>query len=410
MAQPKVTIIQGNGNLGRGQTNLDGVAALVLGAAALPVAAGNAVLGTAFIINSLTEAIGLGITPDYDLANTVRVYGHIADFYQEGDGPELHVLLVPQATTLTQMLDKSLAFAAPLLRDAGGRIKLLAVARNPATGAPAATILDGLDSDVSNALVKAKELRQAEFDQYRYPNIIIEGRSFSGNTASVKDLRAVDGPLANRVSVCLAAEPTQSLLYPGYAAVGLLLGRAARVPVQRNVGRVKDGAVAGVLNAGLSNGLALSAYSEAQLTALNDKGYIYLRKHVGVDGFFFNDDHTATVLSDDYSGISRGRVMDKASTLTHQVYTIELLDEIDVDPTTGKMQPAVIKSYQRSVERSIEENMLVNGEASGVTVTVDPNQNVLSTDRIQTVVAITPKGTARQIVAELNYANPLATQ
>ncbi len=39
---------------------------------------------------------------------------------------------------------------------------------------------------------------------------------------------------------------------------------------------------------------------------------------------------------------------------------------------------------------------------------VDPDQNVLSTDRIATVVRITPKGVARQIVATLTYSNPSA--
>ena len=408
MSLPSVKINQGNGNLGRSSTNLDGVAALVLGAVA-PTGVGAAVLGTAFALNSLAEAEAVGIIPEYDADNNVRVWGHIADFYQEGDGPELHVLLVSQATTLAQMLDKTQSFAAKLLRDQAGRIKLLAVARNPATGAAAPTITDGLDADVTAAIAKAKELRQAEFEQYRYSSFIVEGRSFSGNTASVKDLRAVDGPNANRVSVCLAAEPSISAIYPGYAAVGLLLGRAARIPVQRNVGRVKDGAITDVLNAGLSNGLPVSAYSEAQLTALNDKGYIFLRKHVAKDGFFFNDDHTATVLSDDYSSLARGRVIDKASKLVYLTYVEDLLDEVEVDSRTGQLPVSVIKSYQSDAETAIENAMVTQGELSGVSVVVNSSQNVLATDQITTTVYLTPKGTARQIVANLNFSNPATT-
>jgi hypothetical protein len=293
-----------------------------------------------------------------------------------------------------------------LLRDQGGRIKLLGLVRNPPTGATTTT-QDGLDQDVVTALATAKDLVAAEQAQYRYVNIVLEGRGFSGNTASVKDLRATDGPRANRVSVLLAAEPAVSAVYPGYAAVGLLLGRLARVPVQRNAGRVKSGAVP-VLTAGFSNGLPVSSYTETQLDVLNDKGYVYLRRHVGLDGFFFNDDHTATVLSDDYSSISRGRTIDKASDLTRQVYVQELLDEIDVDPDSGQMQPSVIKSYQGAVETAIEREMQSQGEISGVVVDVDPDQNVLSTDQIKTVVRLTPKGTARTIVAELTYSNPSA--
>jgi Protein of unknown function (DUF2586) len=406
MGQPKVTVNQANGALGRRAARLDGVAGLVLGAAALAAVAGYAALGTPFVVNSLPEAEGLGITAAYDATNQVRVHGTIADFFREGSGPELHVLLVPQATTLADMVDKTKLFGAKLLKDQGGRIKLLGLVRNPPAGA-STTVQDGLDQDVVSALALAKDLVATEQAQYRYVSIVLEGRGFAGNTASVKDLRAIDGPLANRVSVLLGAEPTVSSIYPGYAAVGLLLGRLARIPVQRNAGRVKSGAVP-VLTAGLSNGLNISSYTETQLDVLNDKGYIYLRKHVGVDGFYFNDDHTASPISDDFSGIARGRVLDKASTITRQVYVQELLDEIDVDPDSGRMQPAVIKSYQGAVETAIEREMQSQGEISGVQVDVDPDQNVLSTDRIETVVRITPKGVARQIVATLTYSNPSA--
>jgi hypothetical protein len=74
------------------------VAALVIGAAALAAVAGNAVVGTPFVVNSLPEAEGLGITAGYDSTNNVRVHGTIADFYREGAGPELHVLLVPKTS------------------------------------------------------------------------------------------------------------------------------------------------------------------------------------------------------------------------------------------------------------------------------------------------------------------------
>lgn len=401
MGLPKVLITQGNGNLGRLANSLDGVAALIIGGVAV---ADKLTLGEAIVLYAPEEAAVYGITPEYDETNSVLVYQHIADFYAEAElGAELHLMVVPQAETLESMVDPLKAFAAKLLKDQAGRIRLLGIVRNP-TADYVPVVADGLDQDVLNAITKAHALRIVEEEQYRYCSFIIEGRSFSGNIGSLADLRAADGPNANRVSVCLDADP-ELTDHVGYARVGLLLGRLARIPVQRNAGRVLDGAVV-ALTAGLSNGAAINTYTDVQLDTLNDKGYIFLRKHPETAGFFYNDDHTATPLTDDYSGISRGRVMDKASRIVRQVYVIRLLDDIEVDATTGKMLAAEIKSYQAEAQTQIERQMLTKGEISGVAVTVDPEQNILSTDEVATEVELVPKGIARKIKSLIKYSNP----
>jgi len=344
---------------------------------------------------------------NYDSTHGIAVFKHLVDFYSEaGEGSELHVMVIARTETLTTALLKTNNFAAKLLADKKGRIKLLAVARNPLAGYTP-TVTNGVDADVFTAIANAKDLRTQEAGFYRYCQFIVEGRSFAGaaGIATMTDLRAVNGPNANRVSVCLSAEPAQSLLTPGYASVGLLLGRLAADPVQRNPGRVKSGPLS-LLNAALSNGAAVSTFTDTQLNILNDKGYIFLRQHSGKDGFYFSNDWTATKPTDDYSRIARGRVMDKASRLVREVYVEELLDEVDVDPTTGLLATSQIKSYQASAQTKLEQEMKARKEIAGVVVTVDADQNVLSTDEIQTTIDITPRGVANRLKATLSYSNP----
>lgn len=230
----------------------------------------------------------------------------------------------------------------------------------------------------------------------------------TGVAGNLQDLRdAATGPNANRVGIVLSADPDVSVLqaeYAGYANVGLVGGRMAAIPVQRSIGRVRDGKLP-VTKAALSNGVDISQVSETDLVAIHDKGYIFMWKHIGIAGYYFNMDNAACPISDDYAYLSRGRTIDKAARLLRQVYLQDLLDEIEVDET-GKLEVSVVKSFQALGKNTIETNMLADGEASGVDVYVDPNQLILVTDKLEMQLRITPMGVAKEIIVNLGFQNP----
>jgi len=399
-----VTIIIGNGNLGRASAVLDGVTALVASGVAV---ADKFALGDVLALRSVADAENLGITAAYDLANKVLLHQHIADFYANaGEGVELYVMPVVNTVTMEDMADITKTYAPVLLDTLKGRVRQLIICRvPPADYAPA--FVNQFDPDVWAAITKAQALYASEFTKHRPIQILVEGRGFQGTAATAKDLRTL---AANRVSVviCQVAEvAARDARFADYAAVCLAAGRLAAIPVQRNIGRVKDGDVTVNGEAAFSDGTKLSAMSQASIDALDGFGYIFLIERDGKAGYFFNNDHTACPLTDDYAYIHRGRPIDKAARLVRQVYLEELLDDIEVDPITGKMAAAVIKSYQRAGEKAIEINMLANGEVSGVKVFVDPDQNILSTDKVSTVMRIVPKGMANEFEIKLSYENPL---
>lgn len=407
MTLPKVDITIGNGNLGRPAQTDDGVAALILSgiAVAAKFALGD-ILGP---FRSVKDAEALGIDASYDDTNKLLAHQHIKNFYDDGarDGNELYVMVVADTVTMDEMADKVNSYAKTLLESLGGKVKLLGITRVPDVAYVAAAV-DQFDPDVWAAITKAKALITEEFEAHRPVQVLIEGRDFQGTAGSAKNLRAADGPDANRVSVVMSADNDISAAeteYAPYAHVGYVLGRLADIPVQRNIGRVKAGALS-VTVPGLSNGEKLSTFTQTNIEALHDLGYILIRSYDQKPGYYFTDDPTACPVSDDYASIHRGRPIDKAVRLTRTVFVNELLDDIEVDAVTGKLAPAVIKGYQQNTEKTIEINMLNNAEISGVRCLVDPDQNILSTDKVEVNLAIVPKGMAREFLIKLNYENP----
>jgi hypothetical protein len=394
MGLPGVKINVLNGQLGRTPGSADGVAGLI----GSGVAAAGIALGEAKQIFGTEDAKALGLNEEYDTTNSTNLYRHIKDFYKEaGEGAELWVMIVSATTTMADMVDSVGNFAPVLLNAADGRIRLLGVTRKP-DGLYAPTYTSGMDDDAEAAMLGGHSLAEAFAAEYKPVRVMVEGRDFQGVVANLKDLRQ---GTQNRAGVVLAGLDANSKA----AAVGLVLGRMAAVPVQRNIGRVKDGDL-GLVNAYLSDGQRIESYSLGAWGAIHDKGYIFARKYQGRSGYYFNDDPAATVITDDYSSLARGRVIDKALLLAYTTYVNEILDDIEINPDNGQMNPAVVKSYQAMIENVLNLEMVNAGEASGVSVSIDPTQNVLSTDKVMISLAIVPKGYSKEIVVDLGFSNP----
>lgn len=386
MGLPKVEVKLGNGNLGRSVATADGVAGLVL----TGVAATGLPLGTPKVIFSVSDAESLGITSG---STNASAYRHIKEFYDlAGEGAELYIMLVADTVTLTQMADLADAGSAKKLLDAAqGRIRLLGLTRKPAAGyTPVLT--DGIDKDVLDAVTKAQQLALAFAAQYKPVRILIEGRAVdTENIAQLKDLRTLS---ANHVAIVIGSTASDAS-----ASVGLALGRAAVIPVQRNLGRVKDGALP-VLEAFI-NTKKVEDFTAAD--QVHDKGYIFLRTFVGRSGYFFNDDATCAPVTDDYSQLALGRVIDKVTLICYQTYLEELNDEIKVD-AQGRINVAVIKYLQGKIENAV--NTAMSEEISSFSAYINAEQNVISTGKITIAASVVPVGYTKQIEVLLGFENP----
>lgn len=182
------------------------------------------------------------------------------------------------------------------------------------------------------------------------------------------------------------------------------MGRIASIPVQRNIGRVKDGSL---FPTEMFIGSLKVDESGSVVASIFEKGYIVPRKHVGRSGYFYADDPMACDPTDDYAHIVNRRVIDKAYRIAYDTMLEELLDEIDLNED-GTMQHAVVKSWQQTLENAINRQMTANGELSatdgeGCQVYIDEKQNVVSTSKIVVTLKVRPHGYSRYIDVNLGF-------
>jgi len=393
MGLPSVDIEIQNGALGLTAGSADGVAALVVSGVAV---ASNIDLLEPKQIFSTDEAKALGLDEAYDTANGTEVWKNIKDFYaQAGEGAALWVMLYVNTTLMVTVADKANDIAKKVLDAAGGNIRLMAIGRIP-DGAYVPAYTSGFDDDAYDSIAIAHALAEEYAGEFKPLRVLIGANDYQGNVANLTDLK---GNTNNRVGVVIGNDVATSKA----ASIGLALGRLAANPVQRNIGRVKDGDL-GVTDSFMSDGLTtIESMTAGEQGQLHDKGYIFMRPWQGKNGYFFNDDPTATAASDDYSSIARGRVIDKAMVITYGTYIEEILDDLDVDED-GYMDAAVAKSYQAKIQNALDLGLA--DEVSSVRATVDAKQNVLSTNKVSVALAVRPKFYSKTIDVKLGFENP----
>lgn len=391
MQLPRVKIQFLNGLLGTVGDSPDGLLALICGATAVT---GKLALNTVYTITSVDDLQALGVTED----TNAKLYKHVREFYDEaGSGTKLIVYPVGTNTTATNICDYTKTgegFARDLIVRTNGMLRGIGIAG--VNGGSSTASANGVDPDVFTALPKAQQLAEwAATEIYAPMFIVVEGRNYDAS----KPLKDLTQENFNRVGVAIGdTEPG------GNASVGTLLGRIASIPVQRNIGRVKDGSL---FPAEMYVGNKKIDEIGSTVGAVFEKGYIVPRKHVGRAGYFYADDPLACDPTDDYASLANRRVIDKAYRIAYDTMLDELLDELELNED-GTLQYAVVKSWQQMLENAVNRQMTANGELSatdgeGCKCFIDAAQNVVATSRIELSLKVRPHGYARFIDVNLGF-------
>lgn len=392
MQLPRVKIQFLNGQLGTVGESPDGLMALICGASAVT---GKLELNTVYPVTSMDDLAALGVTE----ANNATLYKQVKEFYDEAESGTKLILYPVSANTKATLLcdytNMAEGFARDLITRQNGALRGIGVA-GINTGSTSVSN-DGLDSDVFTALPKAQQLAEwATSELYAPLFFVLEGRNYDAS----KELKDLTGEKYNRVAVVISDTVSDSK----GACVGTLLGRIASIPVQRNIGRVKNGSL---FPLEMYVGTKKIEESGSTISAIFEKGYIVPRKHVGRTGYYFSDDQMACDPTDDYAHLTNRRVIDKAYRICYDTMLDELLDEIDLNED-GTMQHAVVKSWQQTLENAINRKMTANGELSatdgeGCKVYINEKQNVVSTSRIELNLKVRPHGYARYIDVNIGF-------
>ena len=388
MARPNVNITLGNGNLGRSAATDDGVAALLLTGAAV---SGKLELNKHYQLSGTADLVALGATAD----NNPLVYKDVTAFYEQtGDGAELHLLVVAEATTLTQMCDSAADSPLRKLIDAsGGRVRLVGVNKIPPTEYEA-DVTQGIDKDAITAAEKA----QAVIESYAAGKVnpfrlLMPAPAFDAEVDSLFKPRE-----SSTNAVCYVLASDDAVKHT--AAIGRVLGRAASLSVHQSIGRVRSGSIGTDMY--LTDG---QSYIDADGLAdsLHDAGYIIPVAYPRKNGAYLNGDPAAAPVTDDYAQLRYGRTVDKARIIVYDTLIDEILDDVDTD-SDGDLSAGQRTSYEGMIENAVLTQM--NGEITSFAVSIPEGQNILTSETIRVVCRIQPKGVVTTFEVTLEFTNP----
>ena len=403
---PYVKIDFANGAIGASEPMDDGVTGLVCTAAAVTQTVNGKTenvfaLNTPYLITKLDELVSKGITSDSSDANAT-LYKAVKEFYDEApDGSKLWIMGVADTVTIADIVDKTKDNAKKLLVAANGTIRTLAV-KIKDKSAYTPTVTTGIDGTVRTAITNAQALAEWATETLFAPvMVLLEGRHYTGNAETL-----VSNPINtgndNRVGVVIGDTVADSK----GAAVGLLAGRIASIPVQRSIARVRTGSITATMMY-----IGSVAAELGNPGTINDCGFICPRTFVGKGGYFWSDDKLAAEASDDYSLIPRRRVADKAYRITYSTLINEVAEEISVTDD-GKISAPVVKAIQTAVESAIVNNMTSRGNLGndpsdpndmGVECYINPDQNIVATSRLDVQLRIKPHGYSKYIEVSLGF-------
>lgn len=359
MGLPKINVVVNNGGLGRVEDLGGGVPAMIVKLDAAPVEHAFGEVKTYLSYDQLPEAL--------QQEEALKMY------FQMAEGRKIYVMPVSSSMGSEMIMDKQgMNPYARLLLEAGkGEITMLALA-------------DALSAESLPMVLNAAQSLGVDEAQAFEPVIFLFGAKYSEHLPDLTQS---------------SYEHCSVLISETGKETGLLLGRLAATPVQRQPGRVKDGALP-VTEVFVSDKLAENARLEIETAS--SKGYATIYTISGKAGYYFADAPMACTVTGDFSEIPLRRVVNKLIRVAYGVYVNELMDEIAIEKD-GTLRPGVIKYYEGLIENAVNEQMTAGGEISACEAYMATDQNVLATGRLTVSLKVIPMGYAKEITVDLGF-------
>jgi hypothetical protein len=242
---------------------------------------------------------------------------------------------------------------------------------------------------------------------------------YAGNMAAITDLTTLTslGLLSAYKASAIIGQDGGGLgaeLYVSYgksiSVLGAALGAVAAAKVNESIAwvnkfNISNGTECDTL--AFANGQAFTSIAsiDALLSSLHSYRYIFLRKFVGIAGSYFNDNHTACAVANDYAYINDNRTIDKA---IRGIYS-SLLPDLNAPLTLnadGTLSDTTIASLESDARKPLDQ-MVRETEISTYEVLIDTNQNVASTSKVVISVKDVPQGVARNLEVDIQNVNSL---
>jgi len=268
----------------------------------------------------------------------------------------------------------------------------------------------------SGFITESQSEAQALADENK-PLSVLLNADFSGTTLAVlTDLRTLASP---RVSVNIGMDKggTGGALFTseGYtvSSVGATLAAKAFGNIHESIGWT------GKFNLISTNelntiqfgtGESFESQSQVTLDDVFNKGYIFLKKATGVTGTFQEGAPTSTAATSDFAYWQNQEVIDKTIRQV-RISVFPLIDSpLYVDADTGQLAESTIQVFKTSALSALDQlardgniSTKADGELPQYSVIIDPNQDVLATNKIVLTISIVPVGWAQEIEINIGF-------
>lgn len=387
MALTNISFTITEDGLARALPNEDNISALLFSGVASPSAWSGQKIRGFTDINSV-KADGITSTS----VTYSEVYYHVSEFFRVSPGALLYI-----GFGLTDIAEEVYNVSGGKVRQYGAFITSLADAQ-------------GVHQAIANTM-------NGKFA----PLSIVLGYEPVATPASVNDLDDLSLKTAPYVSVVAFGDDNGrgkalagALGKPYIAAVGTCLGLVSKASVQESIGALnRFNLTDGIEFLKTENGVTKPAikyvtgqsYSDGLTLQFDNKKYIVPRFYAGNGGVFIEKDHTAYSPTKDLSNIRSVRTISKAVRGVRSRLLTRLKTNVAVDES-GFLDADFIE-YLKSLATTDLQQMQRDGEISRFGVSIDPNQNVLSTDRIDIDIRIIPVGVANFINVKIGFTRSL---
>jgi hypothetical protein len=161
-------------------------------------------------------------------------------------------------------------------------------------------------------------------------------------------------------------------------------------------------------------GEEFKSQSQTVLDDLTTKGYIYLKKEVGISGSFQQDTPTATLITSDFAYWENQETVDKAVRAVRAKLLPLVNSPLYVATDTGKLAESTIQVFKTEAfaaldQLAVDGNISVkeSGELDENSVIIDPDQDVLASSEIVVTIQIVPVGVARTITVNIGFTTQI---
>lgn len=252
------------------------------------------------------------------------------------------------------------------------------------------------------AAAVASRMAEAE-TRYRYGYAVLEARDQADNETEDEWMSALISEWADfadrRVEIVAGYGEIVSQLTGRVhrrSDAWVTTARVAAIPVHEHPGRVASGPV---------GGLTKLYHDEDAKPGLDERGFTTMRTIIGRQGFWVTNGRIMAPSGSDFQFTPERRVMDKACKISRNAFLQFLNDNVRITET-GLINEADARAIEAYVDGSLASSLLAEGNASGASVQLKRDSNVLSTRSTTLTVRVVPVGYLSHLTIDIGFRNP----